>query len=191
VLAGLTGAEQDRAGRVTVQPDLTLPGHPEVFALGDMIRVRSSDGSAIAFPGLAPVAMQQGRYAARAVRARLEGRVAPPFRYRDKGNLATIGRAARSVADVKGRQGQRLPRLGDLAGRPPLLSHRLPEPALRPHPLVHRLSRRAAADPADHDPGDVEARETSRRPRWRRADGGSEDRGLDAFGCRFRLSHVR
>jgi NADH dehydrogenase len=100
-LAELTGAEQDRAGRVTVEADLTLPGHPEVFALGDMVRIRDRDGSAITLPGLAPVAMQQGRYAANAVRARLKGRSAPPFRYRDKGNLATIGRAA-AVADVKG-----------------------------------------------------------------------------------------
>jgi NADH:ubiquinone reductase (H+-translocating) len=100
-LAELTGAERDAAGRVTVEPDLTLPGHPEVFALGDMVRVRGRDGSAVALPGLAPVAMQQGRYAARAVRARVQGRAAPPFRYRDKGNLATIGRAS-AVADVKG-----------------------------------------------------------------------------------------
>jgi NADH dehydrogenase len=100
-LAGLTGAEQDRAGRVTVEADLTLPGHPEVLALGDMVRVRGPDGAAITFPGVAPVAMQQGRYAAKAVRARLKGRSAPPFRYRDKGNLATIGRAA-AVADIKG-----------------------------------------------------------------------------------------
>jgi NADH:ubiquinone reductase (H+-translocating) len=100
-LAELTGAERDAAGRVTVEPDLTLPGHPEVFALGDMVRVRGRDGSAVALPGLAPVAMQQGRYAASAVRARVQGRAAPPFRYRDKGNLATIGRAS-AVADVKG-----------------------------------------------------------------------------------------
>jgi NADH dehydrogenase len=100
-LAELTGAELDRAGRVTVEPDLTLPGHPEVFALGDMVRVRGRDGTAITLPGVAPVAMQQGRYAARTVRARLEGHAAPPFRYRDKGNLATIGRAA-AVADIKG-----------------------------------------------------------------------------------------
>jgi NADH:ubiquinone reductase (H+-translocating) len=100
-LAELTGAEQDRAGRVTVEADLTLPGHPEVFALGDMVRVRGRDGSATTFPGVAPVAMQQGRYAAKAVRARLDGRAAPPFRYHDKGNLATIGRAA-AVADIKG-----------------------------------------------------------------------------------------
>ena len=71
-LAELTGAEQDRAGRVTVEADLTLPGHPEVFALGDMVRVRGRDGSVVALPGLAPVAMQQGRYAAGAVRARVE-----------------------------------------------------------------------------------------------------------------------
>jgi NADH:ubiquinone reductase (H+-translocating) len=95
-LADLTGADRDRAGRVTVGPDLTLPGHPEVFALGDMVRVRDAT-----LPGVAPVAMQQGRYAARAVRARLRGRDVPPFRYRDKGNLATIGRGA-AVADIKG-----------------------------------------------------------------------------------------
>jgi NADH dehydrogenase len=75
-LAAVTGAEQDRAGRVTVEPDLTLPGHPELFALGDMARVRAPDGSAITFPGVAPVAIQRGRYAASAVRARLQGRVA-------------------------------------------------------------------------------------------------------------------
>ena len=100
-LAAATGAEQDRAGRVTVEPDLTLPGHPEVFALGDMVRVRGDDGSPVTLPGVAPVAMQMGRYAAKAVGARLKGRTAPPFRYRDKGNLATIGRAA-AVADIKG-----------------------------------------------------------------------------------------
>jgi NADH dehydrogenase len=100
-LAELTGAEQDRAGRVTVEADLTLPGRPDVFALGDMVRVRGRDGSAITLPGVAPVAIQQGRYAARAVRARLQGRAEPPFRYHDKGNLATIGRAA-AVADVRG-----------------------------------------------------------------------------------------
>jgi NADH:quinone reductase (non-electrogenic) len=100
-LAELTGAEQDRAGRVTVEADLTLPGHPEVFALGDMVRVRGADGEAITLPGVAPVAMQQGRHAAATIRARLRGGAVTPFRYRDKGNLATIGRAA-AVADVKG-----------------------------------------------------------------------------------------
>jgi NADH:ubiquinone reductase (H+-translocating) len=100
-LGALTGAERDRAGRVTVEPDLTLPGHPEVFALGDMVRVRGADGTPVMLPGVAPVAMQQGRYAADVVRARLRGRDTSPFRYHDKGNLATIGRA-RAVADVRG-----------------------------------------------------------------------------------------
>jgi NADH dehydrogenase len=95
-LAELSGTEQDKAGRVVVEPDLTLPGHPEVFAIGDMVRVGSAE-----LPGVAPVAMQQGRYAARVVGARLEGRTTKPFRYRDKGNLATIGRAS-AVADIKG-----------------------------------------------------------------------------------------
>lgn len=100
-LGELTGADRDRAGRVTVEPDLTLPGHPEVFALGDMVRVRTPDGEVVTLPGVAPVAMQQGRYAAEVIRARLHGKTRPPFRYRDKGNLATIGRAA-AVADIRG-----------------------------------------------------------------------------------------
>ena len=100
-LAELTGAERDRAGRVTVEADLTLPGHPEVFAIGDMVRVRDPGGEPVVLPGVAPAAMQQGRYAASVVRARLRGRPYGAFRYRDKGNLATIGRAA-AVADIKG-----------------------------------------------------------------------------------------
>ncbi|MGH2712474.1 MAG: NAD(P)/FAD-dependent oxidoreductase [Thermoleophilaceae bacterium] len=100
-LAELTGAELDSAGRVTVEPDLILPGHPEVFAIGDMVRVRHPSGEPVVLPGVAPVAMQQGRYAARVVRARLRGRDHGAFGYRDKGNLATIGRAA-AVADIKG-----------------------------------------------------------------------------------------
>ena len=94
-----TGVEVDRAGRMTVEPDLTLPGHPEVFALGDMVRVRGEDGRVQPLLGVAPVAMQQGRYAAKVVKARLRGQEHKPFRYRDKGNLATIGRA-RAVADL-------------------------------------------------------------------------------------------
>ncbi len=95
-LAELSGAELDRAGRIAVGPELTLPGHPEVFAIGDMVTLGGT-----VLPGVAPVAMQQGRYAARVVRDRLAGRRASPFRYRDKGNLATIGRAS-AVADIKG-----------------------------------------------------------------------------------------
>jgi NADH dehydrogenase len=96
-----TGADVDRAGRVLVAPDLTLPGHPEVFALGDMVRVMGEDDKAKELLGVAPVAMQEGRYVAKVVKARLRGREYEPFRYRDKGNVATIGRS-RAVADVKG-----------------------------------------------------------------------------------------
>jgi NADH dehydrogenase len=98
--AGAGAGELDRAGRLVVEEDLTLRGHPEVFALGDMIAIRRGDGLQT-LPGLAPVAMQQGRHAARTLLARLAGKQSPPFRYRDKGNLATIGRA-RAVADLKG-----------------------------------------------------------------------------------------
>jgi len=103
MLGEAVGADVDRAGRLTVEPDLSLPGHPEVLALGDMVRVRDADsGDTVTLPGLAPVAMQEGRYAARVVARRLTGRPAPaPFHYRDKGTLATIGRA-RGVADIKG-----------------------------------------------------------------------------------------
>jgi NADH dehydrogenase len=100
-LGDMTGAELDRAGRVAVETDLTLPGHPEVFALGDMVRVKNVAGDAVTFPGVAPVAMQQGRYVAEVVQDRLHGRDHEPFRYHDKGNLATIGRGS-AVADIKG-----------------------------------------------------------------------------------------
>src|SRR4051794_26671145 len=98
-LAGETGADIDKAGRVSVGPDLTLPGHPEVFALGDMVRVLDEHGDPQPLMGVAPVAMQEGRYAAKLIKARLRDRELAPFRYRDKGNLATIGRA-RAVADL-------------------------------------------------------------------------------------------
>ncbi len=101
ILAHQSGAELDRAGRITVEADLTLPGHPEVFALGDMVRIHGRDGTVATLPGVAPVAMQQGRYAAKAIAARLRSHPHHDFRYRDKGNLATIGRGA-AVADIKG-----------------------------------------------------------------------------------------
>lgn len=94
-LAHVTAADVDRAGRLLVQPDLTVPGHSEILAIGDMVQVQGADP----LPGLAPVAMQQGRYAARLVRNRLRGDATGPFHYRDKGNLATIGRA-KGVADL-------------------------------------------------------------------------------------------
>ncbi len=100
-LAELSGAETDRSGRLTVESDLTLPGHPEVIALGDMVRVRDPSGEPVTLPGVAPVAIQQGRYAARLVLDRMRNASTPPFRYHDKGSLATIGRA-RGVADIRG-----------------------------------------------------------------------------------------
>jgi NADH:ubiquinone reductase (H+-translocating) len=100
-LADAVQGEVDRAGRLIVQDDLSLPGHPEVQALGDMVAVRRADGSVETLPGLAPVAMQQGRHAAANLRARLHGGQPKPFHYTDKGNLATIGRA-KAVADIKG-----------------------------------------------------------------------------------------
>jgi NADH dehydrogenase len=99
LLGEQAGTEVDRAGRVTVEADLTLPGHPEVVVLGDMVRVRAAGGAATTYPGVAPVAIQQGLYAGRLIADRLAGRATSPFHYRDKGNLATIGRG-RAVADL-------------------------------------------------------------------------------------------
>ncbi|HEX7119860.1 MAG TPA: NAD(P)/FAD-dependent oxidoreductase [Longimicrobiales bacterium] len=92
------GAETDRAGRVKVAPDLSVPGHPEVFVAGDLAAVEK-DGRPV--PGVAPAAIQMGRHAGRAIRAAVAGRERPPFRYFDKGSLATIGRAA-AVAEIAG-----------------------------------------------------------------------------------------
>jgi NADH:ubiquinone reductase (H+-translocating) len=98
-LGRAAGAEVDRAGRLLVEPDLSLPGHPEVIALGDMVVVRGADGRPQALPGVAPVAIQQGTYAGRLVGRRLRGEPVKPFKYHDKGNVATIGRG-RAVVDL-------------------------------------------------------------------------------------------
>ena len=98
-LGELTGAEVDKAGRVTVERDLTLPGHPDVIALGDMVRVRDAADGVLHLPGVAPVAIQQGHYVGRLIAHRLQGRQSRPFHYLNKGNLATIGRG-RAVADL-------------------------------------------------------------------------------------------
>jgi NADH dehydrogenase len=95
VLARRAGAALDRQGRVTVGPDLAIPGRPEIFVIGDLAHV-VQDGKPL--PGVAPVAMQEGRYVADAIQERLGGRASKPFRYFNKGNLAVIGRAA-GVAD--------------------------------------------------------------------------------------------
>ena len=80
------------------KPDLSVPGHPEIFIIGDLANVRHQTGKPL--PGLAPVAMQEGRYVAKLIRRRLSGKTLPPFRYRDRGTLATIGRY-KAVADLR------------------------------------------------------------------------------------------
>jgi NADH dehydrogenase len=99
-LGAKLGVAMDRAGRIVVEPDLTLPTHPEVFVIGDLASV-TQDGATL--PGVAPVAMQQGRYVAGAIRSKSAGRPVLPFRYSDRGSLAVIGRA-RAVALVFGRK---------------------------------------------------------------------------------------
>ena len=95
VLEERAGAKLERRGQVMVAPDLSVPGHSEIFVIGDMAFLEQ-DGKAL--PGVAPLAMQQGRYVAKLIRAQAEGKTVPPFRYHDKGSLAVIGRAA-GVAD--------------------------------------------------------------------------------------------
>jgi NADH dehydrogenase len=90
------GVATDRAGRVFVQPDLTIPGHAEVFVVGDLASVKGAGGKPL--PGVAQVAIQTGRHAARNIRRAIEGQPYRPFTYRDLGNMATIGRAS-AIAD--------------------------------------------------------------------------------------------
>jgi NADH:quinone reductase (non-electrogenic) len=90
------GTPTDRNGRVLVEADLTLPGHPEVFVIGDLASLKQAEGTQL--PGVAPVAMQEGRWVAKQIAADLAGNPRQPFHYVDKGSLATIGRAA-AVAD--------------------------------------------------------------------------------------------
>ena len=97
-LARDLGVPLDRAGRVIVMPDLRVPGHPEIFVAGDLASVQHKGRTV---PGIAPAAKQMGRHVAHAIRARLQGRAATAFRYRDFGNLATIGRMA-AVVDLHG-----------------------------------------------------------------------------------------
>jgi NADH:ubiquinone reductase (H+-translocating) len=91
-LGGALGVPVDRAGRVLVEPDLSIPGHREVFVIGDLASMKDAAGKSL--PGVAPVAMQQGRWVARQVAADLAGNSRKDFHYLDKGSLATIGRAA-------------------------------------------------------------------------------------------------
>lgn len=96
-LAEQAGVETDRPGRVPVGNDLTVAGHPETYIIGDMARCIGDDGQPL--PGVAQVAIQQGKHAARSIVAKLRGQTSPPFHYRDLGSMATIGRN-RAVAMV-------------------------------------------------------------------------------------------
>jgi NADH dehydrogenase len=93
------GVELDRAGRVLINPDLSVPGHPEIFVIGDMASLKDPRGRPL--PGVAQVAMQQGAWAAANIVRAIEGKPARAFRYRDLGNMATIGRNS-AVADIRG-----------------------------------------------------------------------------------------
>ncbi len=92
-------AERDRVGRVKVEEDLSIAGHPEVFVLGDLALVLDRDGKPL--PGVAPVALQQGRHVGRLIEGELKGKARAPFRYLDKGQMATIGRS-RAIVDAPG-----------------------------------------------------------------------------------------
>jgi NADH dehydrogenase len=96
-LAEASGAPLDRSGRVEVEADLTVPGHPEIFVIGDLANFSHQTGKPL--PGVAQVAMQQGRYVGKLLKRRLQGKTMPAFHYRDPGNLATIGRGA-AVAEI-------------------------------------------------------------------------------------------
>jgi len=98
-LGKMLGVQLDRAGRVPVEQDLSLPGHPEVFVIGDMATLAGPDGKP--YPGVAQVAIQQGKQAAANVCRRIAGEPTQPFHYFDYGNMATIGRN-RAIADIRG-----------------------------------------------------------------------------------------
>ena len=144
-LAQATGAETDRAGRIAVLPDLTLPGHPEVFAVGDMAALDD-------LPGLCEVAMQGGLHAANTIKRRLKGGDSRPFKYRDLGTAAAIGRF-KSIVSVRRPAPERFPRLDRLDVRAPGLPQRIRQPlhgavALGPRhdrarPARTRVQRRA------------------------------------------------
>jgi NADH dehydrogenase len=97
ILSKEAGATLDNAGRVVVNPDLTIPGHPEIFVIGDLANFSHQTGKPL--PGVAQPAIQQGAYVGKLIQRRLRNKQLPPFHYFDKGNLATIGRGA-AVADL-------------------------------------------------------------------------------------------
>ena len=158
-LAERTGAKTDRAGRALVQPDLSLPGHPEVLLVGDMVQVDGGDP----LPGVAPVAIQQGRYVAKVVGARLNGGDPGPFHYHDKGNVATIGRG-KAVAEIGKLRLSGFPAWALWVGDPPLLPDRVPQPAAGADPVDDQLPVAQPRRPVDHgDRSGLRARNHSAR----------------------------
>ncbi len=97
IIASKTRAKIDRSGRVEVEPDLTINGHPEIFVIGDLANYSHQTGKPL--PGVAPVAIQQGRYVAQLIAARLKNEIIAPFRYHDHGAMAIVGRAS-AVAEM-------------------------------------------------------------------------------------------
>ena len=150
-LAAQTGAPLDRAGRIGVNPDLTLPGHPEVFVVGDMIALDN-------LPGVAQVAIQGAKYAAKSIERRIEGKPPqPPFKYFDKGSMATISRF-KAVALIGKIRLTGLHRLAGVAGAAPDLHHRLQEPAHRLDALVRVVPRPRALRANHHRAADLRPR---------------------------------
>ena len=132
MLAEKAGVETDRAGRIPVNPDCTLPGHPEVFAIGDMVSLNK-------LPGVAQPALQEGKYVGKVIKARLAGEPrSPPFKYFDKGSMATIGYKA-AVADAFGIKVTGVDRLPHVGVHPRAVPHRLGQPARHALHLVPRL----------------------------------------------------
>jgi NADH dehydrogenase len=110
VLAEATGASTDRAGRVQIEPDLTIPGHPEISAIGDTSLLEDPGGKP--FPGLATVAIQQARHVAKAIHKGAPG-ASTPFHYLDKGALAVVGRG-KAVCEIRGHE---------ISGRPAFFTY--------------------------------------------------------------------
>lgn len=149
VLAERAGLEADRAGRVEVLGDLSLPGHPNVLAIGDMIRIRQAEGFSIVLPGLAPVAMQEGRHAARVVRDRLHGRPGRRLPLPRQGQ-PRHHRTRKGRRRGQAHSSQRLSGMDHLADGSPLVPGRVREPASRRDALGLQLHRPPTRRPRHH-----------------------------------------
>ena len=162
-LAEQSGATLDRAGRIGVNPDLTLPGYPEVFVVGDMIALNN-------LPGVAQVAIQGAKYAAREIKRREKGKPAQrPFKYFDKGSMATISRFD-AVAMVGKLPDQRPDRLADVARRAPHLPDRLQEPDHRTAALDGHVPEQRPVAAHGHRAADLRPGGAATSSRWGDAD---------------------